>query len=149
MALEPKPAAARRVSAGTAQPDLAPRLLEDLPNQDLFEACRKAAGLWKVNADDLAGLLGTTRSSLFRWAEASGRELRWTPDQRTRALALLRIFEAVGDLHPEDREAFAWVHQPFTGAGFEGRTPLEVMASGIEGLLQVKDFLNVLHHGWS
>lgn len=149
MALAPKPAVAGRVPATKAPREPSPRLLEDLPNQDLFEACRKAGDLWKLNGEVLAGLLGTSRSTWFRWMEGKGQELRWTPDQRTRALAILRIFEAVGDLHQDDREAFAWIHQPFEGPGFEGRTPLEVMASGIEGLLQVRDYLNFLHNGWS
>lgn len=102
-----------------------------------------------MNGEALAGLLGTSRSTWFRWVEGEDRELRWTPDQRTRALALLRIFEAVGDLHQDDAEAHAWVRQPLEGPGFEGRTPLEVMDSGIEGLLGVRDFLNFLHAGGS
>jgi uncharacterized protein (DUF2384 family) len=76
-------------------------------------------------------------------------EPAWSPDQRARALALLRIFEAVGDLHPDDALAYAWVHEPLEGPGFQGRTPLAVMLSGIEGLFQVKEYLEFLHNGWS
>jgi len=147
MTVVPKPVTG---SAPKALPKAAAghvRLLEELPDGELFQACRKVGGLWKVGAEVMAGLLGTSRSTWFRWVE--GPAPAWSPDQRTRALAILRIFEAVGDLHQLDADAHAWVHQPLDGQGFEGSTPLSIMCSGIEGLLQVKDYLNHLHAGWS
>jgi uncharacterized protein (DUF2384 family) len=127
------------------------RLLEELDAADLLRACRKLQDLWGLDAELMAGLMGTSRSTWFRWLEAqkSARAFPWTGDQRTRALALLRIFEAIADLHHEDQEAFHWIHEPLDGAGFRGRTPLEVMGSGFEGLLLVRDYLDFLHGAWT
>lgn len=126
------------------------RLLETLPVLDLLRACTKLAELWALNTEEIAGLLGTSRSTWFRWLEAAetGREPLWTADQRARALALLRIFEAAGDLEQRDEDLLRWAHAPLEGPGFGGRTPLEVMKSGFEGLLLVRDYLNFLHGAW-
>jgi uncharacterized protein (DUF2384 family) len=61
----------------------------------------------------------------------------------------LRIYEAVADLHHEDRDARPWIHEPLEAPGFKGRTPFEVMTSGFEGLLMVRDYLNFLHGAWT
>lgn len=126
-------------------------LLENLPVLDLLQACRRLGELWKLGPEEMSTLLGTSRTTWFRWLEAAdtSREPLWTADQRTRALALLRIFEAVGDLHQADGDAEAWPHQILEGPGFSGKTPREVMLSGIEGLLLVRDYLNFLLNAWS
>ena len=128
-----------------------PALLEDVPMPALVQACRKLQEWWALDADAMAGLLGTSRSTWFRWLEArkTGKDCQWTGDQRARALALLRIFEAVADLHPEDQEARQWIHQPLAVPGFGNRAPLAVMASGFEGLLAVRDYLDFLHGAWT
>ena len=96
-------------------------------------------------------LLGTSRTTWFRWLEAAekGGSPTWTGDQRARALAWLRIFEAAGDLHQANQDAFSWPHEPLEAPGFAGQTPLEVMLSGFEGLLRVRDYLNFLLDAWS
>ena len=126
-------------------------LLEDLGAPDLLGACRRLQELWKLDAEVAANLLGTSRSTWFRWCDAlkGGKDIQWTGDQRTRALALLRIFEAVADLHHEDRDARTWIHEPLEAPGFGGRSPLEVMTSGFEGLLLVRDYLDFLHSAWT
>lgn len=127
------------------------RLLEELPVLDLLRACRKLGEFWSLNAEVSANLLGTSRTTWFRWLEAAeaSREPLWTADQRARALALLRIFEAVGDLHQADEDARSWPHEPLGGPEFGNRTPLAVMQSGFEGLLLVRDYLNFLLGAWS
>jgi len=140
----------RRVAgAGIGLPQ--PVLLEDLAMPALLQACRRLQDLWALDADAMAGLLGTSRSTWFRWQDAlkTARDCPWTGDQRSRALALLRIFEAVADLHHEDRDAFEWIHQPLAAPGFGNRPPLAVMASGFEGLLAVRDYLDFLHGAWT
>jgi uncharacterized protein (DUF2384 family) len=126
-------------------------LLEDLGATQLLGACRLLQEQWGLEAEASANLLGTSRSTWFRWLDAlkGGKEVQWTGDQRTRALALLRIFEAVADLHHDDRDARQWVHQPLEAPGFAGRTPLAVMTSGFEGLLLVRDYLDFLHSAWT
>lgn len=126
------------------------RLLETLPVPDLLRACAKLAELWALNTEEIAGLLGTSRSTWFRWQEAveTGRTPRWTGDQRARALTLLRIFEAAGDVEQRDEGLLRWAHAPLEGPGFSGRPPLEVMKSGFEGLLLVRDYLDFLHGAW-
>lgn len=145
--IHPPPGAALpEVSAGGRQ-----RLLENLPVVDLLQACRKLGDFWALGPEIMANLLGTSRTTWFRWIEGmeASREPLWTSDQRARALALVRIFEAVGDLHHSDEDALAWPRQPLDSPGFTGKTPLEVMQSGFEGLLLVRDFLDFLLGAWS
>jgi len=127
------------------------RHLEQLPVLDLLRACRKLSTLWGFSPESMASLLGTSRSTWFRWIEAAeaSREPLWTADQRARALALLRIFEAAGDLHQEEQDLLGWPHEPLQAPGFEGQTPLSVMQSSFEGLLRVRDYLNFLLNAWS
>lgn len=126
-----------------------PRLLEDLPVHDLLQACRKLADLWALSSQAIAALLGTSRTTWIRWLEkaASEKEPKWTKDQRSRGVALLTVFEAVGDLHQNDQEALAWPHETLYAPGFEGKTPLQVMTSDIEGLFLVRDYLKFLLGG--
>ena len=140
----------RKPRAGTGRPSSSP-CLEELPAVELLKACRTLGGLWALPPEACATLLGTSRTTWFRWQEAAetGGAPPWTPDQRARALAWLRIFEAVGDLHQADLDAYAWPHEPLGAPGFAGRTPLEVMLSGFEGLLLVRDYLNFLLGAWS
>ena len=155
----PKPLVGRTRAAEEVAPTIPPParsqapspLLEDQPVLALLKACSALAENWGLGAETIAGLLGTSRTTWFRWHEAAadGREPLWSADQRTRALALLRIFEAVGDLNPADQDADQWPHEPLRGPGFDGRTPLELMTSGIEGLLLVRDYLNFVLHAWS
>ncbi|MDR3671599.1 MAG: DUF2384 domain-containing protein [Holophaga sp.] len=128
-----------------------PVFLEELGTAHLLGACRQLQEQWGLEAEVSANLLGTSRSTWFRWLDAlkGGKEVQWTGDQRTRALALLRIYEAVADLHHEDEDARQWVHQPLEAPGFAGRTPLAVMTSGFEGLLLVRDYLDFLHSAWT
>ena len=128
-----------------------PALLEDLAVPALLQACRRLQERWDLDAEAMAGLLGTSRSTWFRWLEAlkSGKAVQWTGDQRTRALALLRIYEAVADLHHQDQDARQWIREPLAAPGFGDRAPLAVMVSGFEGLLAVRDYLDFLHGAWT
>jgi len=128
-----------------------PIFLEDVGVPELLSACRKLQARWRLDAETTANLLGTSRSTWFRWQEAldHSKEIRLTGDQRTRVIALLRIFEAIADLHHDDRDADSWIHEPLDGPGFSGHTPLEVMTSNFEGLLSVRDYLNFLHGAWT
>ena len=123
--------------------------LEDLPVRDLLGACQKLGEVWGLGNEEMANLLGTSQATWIRWLKEvdSSREPRWTLDQRTRALVLLRIFEAIGDLHQADEDARAWPREPFGAPRFGGRSPLDVMQSGFEGLLLVRDYLNFVVRG--
>jgi len=146
----------QRVKKGHSSPGRLPGgskpvLLEQLETSDLLRACEQLRKWWEIDSETWAGLLGTSRSSWFRWLEAleTGKAVALSGDQRARALALLRIFEAVADLHQEDRDARPWPLEPLDAPGFAGRTPLELMTSGFEGLLLVRDYLNYLHDAWT
>lgn len=128
------------------------RLLEGVPVLELLGACRKLGEFWGLGPDVMANLLATSRTTWFRWvemADASRGEPLWTPDQRSRVFALLRIFEATGDLHQAEEDFRAWPREALGAPGFEGKTPLEVMQSGVEGLLLVRDYLNFVLGAWS
>lgn len=146
----------QRVKKGHSSPGRLPGgskpvLLEQLETSDLLRACEQLRKWWEIDSETWAGLLGTSRSSWFRWLEAleTGKAVALSGDQRARALALLRIFEAVADLHHEDQDACRWIHEPLAAPGFGDRAPLVVMASGFEGLLMVRDYLDFLHGAWT
>ena len=128
-----------------------PPLLEDLPVPQLLRACRQLGIFWSLGPETMADLLGTSRTTWFRWleaAEASAKPLL-TPDQRARAVALLRIFEAAGELNQTDDELRSWPSEPLSAPGFKGQTPLATMLAGFEGLLLVRDYLNFLVGSWN
>lgn len=71
-----------------------PIFLEDVGVPELLSACRKLQARWRLDAETTANLLGTSRSTWFRWQEAldHSKEIRLTGDQRTRVIALLKDF---------------------------------------------------------
>ena len=99
-----KPGPKERPPRGTGgEPQI---FMEDLGALDLLRACRRLQDLWELDGEAIANLLGTSRSTWFRWLDAlkGAKDIQWTADQRARALALLRIFEAVADLHHDHQE---------------------------------------------
>ena len=142
----------RPKGGGRARPKAPqPRALEDLGTLELLGACKALGAFWDLGPEVMAELLGSSRSTWFRWLESlpKRREPSWSADQRARALALLRVFEAAGDLEQGDGDLAAWPHQPMEGPAFQGRAPIEVMRAGFEGLLAVRDYLDFVLHGWS
>ncbi len=96
-----------------------PRLLETVPDGDLQSACARLGQIWSVDPASLVG----------------------DPFDRSRALALLEVWESVGDLHQAEENARSWPREALSATGFDGKTPLEVMQTGLAGLLLVRDFL--------
>ena len=140
-----------RVEVQKETVDVERRFLEDLPNTELLQPCKRLQENWRLSGRTMAILMGSSASSWSRWSRAiqDPRNPTWTADQRARALVLLRIYEASGDLNQNDEEAWRWPHEALGGPAFEGRTPLQVMESGYEGLLAVRDYLNFILASWS
>jgi len=125
--------------------------LEDLPVPQLLRACRQLGAFWSLGPATMATLLGTSRSTWFHWLEAAefSASPLLTSDQRARAVSLLRIFEAAGDLNPSDEDLRKWPTEPIDAPGFQGQSPMARMLSGFEGLLLVRDYLNFLLGSWN
>ena len=114
------------------------------------EATQAAAGLrtleriadqWRLSAADTMALLGvdarSTYYELLRRAR-EGREVKGlSKDQLDRLSYLLGIYHSIRVLFPHSKETReGWVTRANTSSLFGGRTPLELMRSGMVGLYQ-------------
>jgi hypothetical protein len=101
----------------------------------------RIAGRWKLPATDAMALLGvesrSTYYELLKRARGS-RELKGlSRDQLDRLSYILGIFAAIRVLFPHSEETRdGWVSRPNTAPMFGGRSPLEMMRSGMIGLYQ-------------
>ena len=97
---------------------------------------------WQLSPADQAALLGLSaqsRSTVARYRR--GEPLGDSADLIARAGHLLGIHKALRILFPQDRDlAYRWVATP--NRRFDGRSPLEIMKQGFEGLLAVRRYLD-------
>ena len=103
------------------------RLLSDLADEELLVACERLGIYWSLDPGSLIG----------------------APPERDRVLCVVQIFEAAGDLQQADEDFINWPNEPLRAPGFNGRTPLEIMQTGIEGIILVQDYLNFILRGAS
>lgn len=97
---------------------------------------------WNLSTADQGALLGLSenaRMTLSRYRK--GQALADNVDLLGRAGHLLAIHKALRIMFPHDRDlVYRWVSQP--NRRFGGRTPLEIMKQGYEGLLAVRRYLD-------
>lgn len=105
----------------------------------VLRVSRDLAKAWRLTDWEQARLLGVGTEQLKAWEMAQPDELR--PDVLERMSLLLGIFRAINTLLPIPERADAWLRKPNAAPLFAGRTALDVMMRGTEGLRQVRDFL--------
>ena len=97
---------------------------------------------WELSAADQCALLGlapTSRMTLTRYRKGS--PLENSVDLLGRVGHLLGIHKALRIMFPHNRDlVYKWVTAP--NAAFAGKSPLEIMRSGYEGLLAVRRYLD-------
>jgi hypothetical protein len=122
---------------------------EDLPNlhdrdsrQRLSKMIVRLFDQWGLQLADQAALLGLSRDSRTTLARyRAGSPLAPNTDLLHRVGHLLGIHKALRIIFPYDRDlAYEWVTTP--NSRFSGKTPLEVMLKGYEGLLAVRRYLD-------
>ena len=96
-------------------------------------------GISSVEQCALLGLAASSRMTLSRYRK--GAPLDNTTDLLGRAGHLLGIHKSLRIMFPYNRElAYRWVTAP--NLRFAGKTPLEIMCNGYEGLLSVRRYLD-------
>ena len=96
---------------------------------------------WSVPASDAMALLGvdarSTYYELLKRAKESKEVKGLSRDQLDRLSYLLGIYAAIRVLFPHSEESRnQWVSRPNTAHLFGGRSPIEIMRSGMIGLYQ-------------
>jgi len=111
-----------------------------------LEGIRNLAGLWKLNADEAAALLGISATT---WDRIRRKEWHQTlsQDQLTRVSALIGVFKGLNLLFA-DSMANRWPRLRNSGPLFENRDPIETMArGGIPVMLEVRRYVDALRGG--
>ena len=97
---------------------------------------------WGIPSTDQCSLLGlspTSRMTLSRYRKGSS--LDNNVDLLGRVGHLLGIHKSLRIMYPYNRElVYRWVTAP--NQRFDGKTPLEIMCHGYEGLLAVRRYLD-------
>ncbi len=98
--------------------------------------------LWQIPVSEQAALLGfsgASRSTLARYRK--GAALEDNVDLLGRVGHLLGIHKALRIIFPANHDlAYRWVRTP--NRRFAGKSPLEIMRGGYEGLLAVRRYLD-------
>lgn len=99
--------------------------------------------LWQLTSSDQASMLGLStvgRTTVSRYR--NGKSIfAINDDLLGRAGHLLGIHKSLRIIFPHNKDlAYRWVTQP--NKKFGGKTPLEVMKQGYEGLLSVRRYLD-------
>ena len=109
------------------------------------------ADLWGLDEEQRLLILGfPARSTFYKWAKIAREhgEMTLDVDTLTRISAVLGIHQALGILHPSEKEGVAWLKTPHGATVFGGRTPLALVTSGTQdGLMTVRRFLDAVRGG--
>ena len=102
----------------------------------------KLFGRWRLSLEDQLTLLALSsggRATLRTYAR--GMPIGDRQDRIERAELLLSIHATLGRLYPQNMDIkYSWVH--CKNERFEGRTPLEVMLEGVDGIKRVLQYLD-------
>ncbi|MEI6205368.1 MAG: MbcA/ParS/Xre antitoxin family protein [Desulfuromonadales bacterium] len=110
--------------------------------ESLAKMVSKLFDYWGISSADQCALLGlapTSRMTLNRYRKGSPFDN--STDLLGRAGHLLGIHKSLRIMFPYNRDlAYRWVTAP--NLRFSGKTPLEIMSNGYEGLLAVRRYLD-------
>jgi len=104
---------------------------------------------WAINDDQAMQLLGTPRSSYFRWKQNPA-SARLGKDVLERASYLFGIYKNLQILLPDRQAADSWVNRPNAAPIFHDHPPIERMLAGnVADLYVVRQFLDAVRGGKS
>lgn len=102
----------------------------------------RIAEAWRLDEVDAMALLGTTRSTYFRWKAAPERA-RLGRDTLERLSYVFGIYKALQILLPRRDAADSWLSRDNDAPLFGGRPPLERLRAGqVADLFQTRQFLD-------
>jgi hypothetical protein len=106
-----------------------------------LRAFTRIAELWHLSVAEQLSLLGTSRSTYFKWRKEAQPKL--PRDTLERLSYLLGIYKALQLLLPDDRVADEWLRRPNDAPLFGGKSALERMLSGnVADLYTVRQYLD-------
>jgi uncharacterized protein (DUF2384 family) len=111
-----------------------------------LEGIRNLAGVWKLNPDEAAALLGVSTTTWDRIRRKYWHQTL-SQDQLTRISALIGVFKGLNLLFA-DEMAGRWPRLRNSGPLFENRDPVETMVrGGIPVMLEVRRYIDGLRGG--
>lgn len=106
-----------------------------------------AAKAWRLSVDEQRGLLGWPAPATY-YKYKSGDVGALPYDMLTRISLVLRIYQALHVLYPDDALADGWIKLPNANPLFGGRPALSLMIDGgIDGLTQTRRLLDARRAG--
>jgi hypothetical protein len=106
-----------------------------------LRAFAKIAELWHLSVAEQLALLGTSRSTYFKWRKES--QPRLPRDTLERLSYLMGIYKALQLLLPNENAADQWIRRPNDAPLFGGKSALERMLSGnVADLYIVRQYLD-------
>jgi hypothetical protein len=93
---------------------------------------------WHVDGPNACAILNVDPSQWKDWQQDRFGE--FDDDLTMRLVILIQIHTRLRVMFTDRNRGYAWVHQP--NATFEGRAPIEILASGdVRSLLRIRDYL--------
>jgi hypothetical protein len=106
-----------------------------------LRAFARIAELWHLSVAEQLALLGTSRSTYFKWRKEPHPKL--PRDTLERLSYLLGIYKALQLLLPDTHAADEWIRRPNEAPLFGGKSALERMLSGnVADLYIVRQYLD-------
>lgn len=109
------------------------------------------AELWGLSDEERLLVLGMpSRSTYYNWVKAvrEHRDITLDVDMLTRISIVLGIHQALGILHPTERDGIAWLKTQHGAPPFGGHSPMALVTSGTQdGLMSVRRFLDAASGG--
>jgi len=106
----------------------------------------KLAGKWDLSVNQQRGLLGWPAASTYHKYKA-GQVGILSFDALTRISLLLGIYQALHILYPQAELADQWIKLRNVNPLLGGKSPLDLMLDGIDGLFQVRRLLDARRGG--
>lgn len=108
----------------------------------------RIAEAWDLTNDEQIILLGTERSTYFKWKRE--RDGLLSRDTLERISYILGIYKALHILLPNDQAADTWVKRSNTAPLFGGKSAMDRMLSGrVSDLYVVRQYLDAQRGGWA
>jgi hypothetical protein len=108
----------------------------------------RIAEAWGLSNDEQMTLLGTERSTYYKWKRE--RDGLLSKDTLERISYILGIYKALHILLPNDQAADTWIRRPNTAPVFGGKSALDRMRSGqVSDLYVVRQYLDAQRGGWA
>lgn len=114
----------------------------DEPHEGILRTVLEIMDSWELSVADRLNILRCNQTMYNEWTKDPDLMII-SSDPLLRMSYLLRIWETLNTLFPDQEQARAWLHHPNNALSFKGSTPLSMMTEGKKSdLLHVWQFLD-------